>query len=129
MPYYKVPLEHYTLGLAVIVLTDDIPQAGTFPVEQRDVLREGLPVTHASYSLTRRYLLSAHRGCTALQRLDGLWLTDCDTDGFSYGGPIITTADDGMEVAAVMVGIIADRGTVAVPLSEWPDLAFHTDCP
>jgi hypothetical protein len=129
LPYHQVPLEHYASGLAIIVLIDDIPDAGIYPLAKGEVFREGLALTHAAYPITRRYLLTADSGCRAVQRIDNLWLTDCDTDGASYGGPVLIGRSGELRLAAVMVGIIAKTATVAVPLTAWSELPIGANCP
>ena len=129
LPYYQVPLEHYASGIAIIVLIDDIPNAGIYPLAKGEVFREGLALTHAAYPITRRYLLMADSTCRAVRRIDDLWLTDCDTDGPSYGGPVLVGRSGEFRLAAVMVGIITKTATVAVPLTAWSELPLGPNCP
>jgi protease YdgD len=68
LPYHQVPLEHYVSGLAIIVLIDDIPDAGIYPLADGEVLHEGLALTHVAYPITSRYLLTADSACRAVRR-------------------------------------------------------------
>jgi len=130
LPHQRVPMKAFRLDLAVIVLDRDIPRAGTFALTTSDVFQAGLALTHASYGMDKRYVLTADKTCSALRRNNDLWLTDCDTFGASSGGPIIVSAGGRPKIAAVMVGTFGDNvGTLAVPLSKWPDIPLKATCP
>ena len=130
LPHQSVPMEAFRLDLAVIVLDRDLPGAGTFALTTADVFHRGLALTHASYGMDKRYVLTADSTCSALRRNEDVWLTDCDTFGASSGGPIIVSVDEKPEIAAVMVGTFsAAAGTLAVPLSRWPDIPLKAECP
>ncbi len=130
LPQQRVPMTAFRLDLALMVLRKDIPRAGTFPLLTSDALRGGLSLMHASYAMDRRYVLTADSTCKALWRIGDVWLTDCDTFGASSGGPIVVTAGGKPKIAAVMVGMLENGGgTLAVPLSQWPDMPLKAECP
>ena len=130
LPHQSVPMEAFRLDLALIVLDRDIPGAGTFPLTTSAMFHPGLALTHASYGMDKRYVLTADKTCKALRRNNDLWLTDCDTFGASSGGPIIVSVEGKPEIAAVMVGTFSPAaGTLAVPLSRWPDIPLKATCP
>jgi protease YdgD len=87
-----------------------------------------MPLVHASYPADRRYLLSADFECRLLGEEPRLWRTDCDTHGASSGGPVLARMDGVLKLAAVMVGSAEGGFTVAVPISEWIDLARNSEC-
>ncbi len=86
---------------------------------------------HPAYAKDRPYLLSVHRGCRVLDKAHGVWLTDCDTNYGSSGGPLLREDEDGLAVVAIMSGA-ARRGegvvSVAVPLTIWSRLAKTATC-
>ena len=127
--YQRVPFQHFKLDLAIIVLADDIPAAGVAPLVGKDVFTAGLPLIHASYPMDRRYRLTADESCSAMDREDGVWLTDCDTHGASSGGPILVWDEGQLKVAALMVGSIPGIATLAVPVTQWAALPVGPDCP
>lgn len=110
------PADRGMLDLAVIVLADDMPAAAVATLVEDEVFYSGLPVTHASYPMDRRYMLTADRTCSAFDRDRGYWLTDCDSHGASAGGPILVSHEGEMKVAAIVVGWIPGVATLAVPL-------------
>jgi hypothetical protein len=55
LPYHEVPLEHYASGLAIIVLIDDIPDAGTYPLAKGEVLFVSFLVAMARPMQRRRF--------------------------------------------------------------------------
>ena len=129
MPFQNVPVDRLRLDLAVIILADDIPAAAVAPVLQDVAFYSGLPLTHASYPMDRRYMLTADETCTVLDQDDGVWLTDCDMHSASSGGPVLVSDAGEMKVAAIMVGAIPRTATIAVPVGQWPDMPDTPDCP
>ena len=86
---------------------------------------------HPAYSKSRPYLLSQHSNCKVLHKSRGVWLTGCDTEYGSSGGPLFEQKDDGPRLVAVMSGITRTRGEVfslAVPAAIWADLAGSASC-
>jgi len=130
LPHQNVPMQAFRLDLAVIILDRDIARAGTFALTTSDVFHPGLALTHASYGMDRRYVLTADRTCSARRRNSDVWLTDCDSFGASSGGPVIVSMAGKPTVAAVMVGTFGDNvGTLAVPVARWPHIPLKAACP
>jgi hypothetical protein len=85
---------------------------------------------HAAFAGDRRYRLTAHLGCALRARnRDGLWLTDCDTHHAASGGPVLVERGDAFRLAAVMVGTVEKRFTIAVPAVIWRDFVGRASCP
>jgi protease YdgD len=85
-------------------------------------------LVHPSYPKDSRYKLVAHSGCGVLGVTNGLWLTNCDTSFASSGGPVIAEVGGKPHLAAVMVGFIEQKFTIAVPVSTWPELVGRSNC-
>ena len=87
---------------------------------------------HAAYSKGRPYLLSSHKNCNVLRRNARLWLTDCDTQVGSSGGPLLMDVGNGrLVVVAVMSGIATRRKevmTLVVPVNRWRRLVRLASC-
>jgi hypothetical protein len=45
------------------------------------------------------------------------------------GGPLFTNSDGVLKLAAVMLGRMEPRVSIALPISEWIELTRNTDCP
>ncbi len=89
LPAQPVPFESLKLDLALIVLADDIPEAGVMKLLDHDVLKIGASLVHASYPIDRRYQLTGDTTCKAIGQDADLLATDCDTRTGSSGGPIL----------------------------------------
>jgi V8-like Glu-specific endopeptidase len=90
------------------------------------------PLSHPAYSRSRPYLLSEHSDCRLLHKSKGMWLTDCDTQYGSSGGPVFTGSDDRRQLIAVMSGVTRADGemfSIAVPVTIWGQLAETARCP
>ena len=99
-----------------------------------DALAAGrkLPLIHAAYPTERRNWLMLHRGCrrTGTAASGRVWLTDCDTQPASSGGPVFVDTGKTPKLAAVMVG--ASRGTAGTLVSTiqaWRRLTADPSCP
>ena len=86
-------------------------------------IKPGLRLVHASYPADRRYRLMADLHCHLVGVVQRLWLTDCDTHPASSGGPIFARVGDTLKLAAIVIGGAQRRFTLAVPATEWEDLA------
>lgn len=115
---------------AVIVLNDAL---GIEPVALGDAAaaRPGLSLIHAAYPADRRYVLSAHDNCHLLGSPEGahLWFTDCDTHPASSGGPIFMRTGDKIELVAIMIATGWHQANIALPISQWSELASGPECP
>jgi protease YdgD len=123
-----VPPRSLLGDVAAIVLNDKL-NVSPMPLAEGVLPQPGMPLVHASYPADRRYMLSADSGCRLLREVPRLWLTDCDTHPASSGGPVLTTSDGVLKLAAVMVGTAERTYTIAAPLPEWIDLARNSECP
>jgi hypothetical protein len=85
-------------------------------------------LVYAAYPADRRYVLSAQFGCHLLAQGQGLWLTDCDARPASSGGPVFVQRNDGLKLAAIMVGT-GPSGSVAIPIPNWVNLPAARKCP
>jgi protease YdgD len=122
--------EFFKRNLAIIVLTDAIPKAGTAALARGEVMKPGAGLTHAGYGSDRRYRLSADRSCKVVSIANGLAATTCDSLGASLGGPVFVDEAGAPKLAAVLVGTVRKtEATLAVPLSEWPDMPLDASCP
>jgi hypothetical protein len=114
--------------MALIVLKDAIDDI--VPVELNPAeVQQDASLVHASYSADRRQLLTGHFGCHLLARDDNLWFTDCDTHAAGSGGPVFIQDGENLKLAAIMVGVVNRSASIAVPLSNWSDLANRLSCP
>jgi len=123
-----VPLSAMFMDVAAITLDTElaIEPAPIADARPRD---PGETLVHAAYPADRRFQLQAHAGCRLLQpnRPVPVWLSDCDTQPASSGGPVFVTENGRLALAAVMVG--AGRvNTTAVPLATWQELLDGTGC-
>jgi protease YdgD len=117
-------------NLAIIVLADAIPKAGTAAQAQGGAMKPGAGLIHAGYGSDRRYRLSADRSCKVVSFSDGIAATTCDSLGASRGGPVFVDEAGAPRLAAVLVGTLRkSEATLAVPLSEWPDMPLDASCP
>jgi protease YdgD len=85
-------------------------------------------LVYAAYLADRRYVLSAQFGCHLLAQDHGLWLTDCYARPAGSGGPVFVQRNDGLKLAAIMVGTAPSR-SVAIPIPNWVDLPAARKCP
>lgn len=86
------------------------------------------PLVHPSYPRDSRYALLVHSGCRLMGTTYGLWRTNCDSNFASSGGPVLAEVGGKPYLAAVMVGFVERKYTIAVPVSAWPDLIGRSDC-
>jgi len=101
------------------------------PLAETVMPHPGLRLVHAAYPADRRFALSAHFDCHLLRSdLEGpLWFNDCDTHPASSGGPLFARMDGMLKLAAIMLGMGERISNVALPISEWKDLARNSVCP
>lgn len=124
----KVPLSALGKDLAVILL-NEVLDVGPALLAENVVAKPGLELTHVAYPGDRRFLPVVHNGCRLLEADPPFWFNDCDTYPGSSGGPVFVRQDVTYRVAAIQVAAGASRANVAVPLSEWADLARNASCP
>ncbi len=128
-PFQPMPLEHFNLDLAVIVLEDAIPGAAILEIDPDSAMSKGRTVSHAAYPGDRRFQLMIDRSCMVIDRRGTLLATSCDSHPGSSGGPILIEEDGRLKVTGVLVGILAKTATLAVPLDAWANLPLDAECP
>ena len=130
LPSQKVPWRSFFQDMVLIVLEDGLEDIPPLQIERAEDLAEDTKLVHAAYPADRRHMLSGHFGCRPLQRDEHLWYTDCDSHGGSSGGPIFIEGQDGLTLAAILVGAALDgmRYSAAVPIGEWVDVAGNRTC-
>ena len=108
------------------VLAELVSYAG---LDQADVQSSGTLLVHAAYPADRRYVLTGQFGCHLVSYDQDLWFTDCDAHPASSGGPVFVQRKEGLKLAAIMVGILGDSRSVAVPIANWIDVLAARNCP
>ncbi len=89
------------------------------------------PLSHPAYSRNRPYLLSVHKACRLQEKIRGVWLTDCDTNYGSSGGPVFIGRGNRLKLAAIMSGATRRNGkisSVALPVTLWGRLLDIAAC-
>ena len=130
LPVQPVAYELFKLDLALIVLADDIPEAGVMKLLDHDVLKVGASLVQASYPIDRSYVLTGDTTCKVVWQDADVVATDCDTRVGSYGGPILIEENGTKKLAAVSAGIFGkNSATLAVPLGKWPNIPLNAECP
>lgn len=129
-PFKPVPRfsGHLLKDFAIVTLDRKI--TGVTPLELLANARipKGYTLVHPSYPRDSRYQLKAHFGCHLRGERQGLWLTNCDTNYASSGGPVLARVSDRYYLVAVKVGFVKREFTVAVPVSAWRELLARRDC-
>lgn len=129
LPAQPVAFEFFKLDLALIVLANDISEAGVIKLLDHDVLKIGASLVHASYPIDRRYQLTGDTSCKAIWQDADVVATNCDTRTGSSGGPILIEESGSKKLAAVLVGSLKKSATIAVPLDRWPAIPLNAECP
>lgn len=113
--------------VAIIVLKKKLPVAPV-QIARSEKLTTDDPLVHAGHPRDRPQVLNADMKCRFLGPSDGLWLTDCDTSAGESGGPVFVMRDNTLSLAAVMIGYIEGKYSIAVPTSAWAKLAEKKTC-
>jgi protease YdgD len=113
----------------LIVLKDNLTNVSPLELHGPNAPRTDANLIHAAYPADRRYQLSGHFGCHLLKRSRHLWFTDCDTHPASSGGPVFIQNQDGLRLAAIMVGVAKRSYSIAVPVGSWVNAAAKRGCP
>ncbi len=130
LPVQTVTIEAFKRDLAIVVLAKPLPKAGTIAISGDGASRPGTALIHAAYPADRRFVLSADNTCKTIDRRDGLLATNCDSHAGSSGGPVLVDDGGTMKLVAIMAGSFRkNEATIAVPLSEWPNLPVNAPCP
>jgi protease YdgD len=114
--------------IVLITLDENLSNIAPLDLDHSEARGAGTVLIHAAYPAHRRYLLTAEFGCHLIAQNPDLWLTDCDARPASSGGPVFTQSEDGLKLAAIMVGLGAS-GSVAVRIADWIYLNAARNCP
>ena len=120
-------LGHLARDVVAIVLEEPLA-VDPIPLLDTHEINLGLGLVHAAYPADRRYQLMADFQCRLVGVIQHLWLTDCDTHPASSGGPIFARASGSLKLGAIMVGGAQNRVTIAVPITQWAELARSARC-
>lgn len=117
----------YLSDVAVIVLRSPIDIEAVRLAENTspDV---GAGLAHAGYPRDRRFLPSLDDTCRLERKIGDVWLTSCDTNYGSSGGPVFVRADGDLRLGAVMVAALPFEASVAIALPAWRSLIENTSC-
>ncbi len=131
-PAYRHDLEDaaekFRTDVGVIILKEplDIPPA---PLMGARIADAPLALQHLGYSRDSRHRIKRDADCKLRGRQSGLWFTDCDTHFGGSGGPVFVERDGKPVLAAIMVGAILGKHSVAVPIDQWLELTAGASCP
>ena len=130
MPAQKVSLCALAKDVVTIVLNDKLA-VDPAPLAYSVAGQPELLLVHAAYPVDRRFVLTAHFNCHLLRsdpELRPLWFSDCDTHPASSGGPVFAKVDGVLKLTAIMLAAGERTSNVALPISEWKDLAKDSAC-
>jgi V8-like Glu-specific endopeptidase len=89
----------------------------------------GTRLLHASFPRDRPHALFTDRACRLVDARGSLWVTTCDTNFGSSGGPVLVEQGGEFRLAAIMIGFVAGRGSVALGRRRWQPLLDTPACP
>lgn len=113
--------------IAVIVLRKELNVPALPPTVRTKAPTEQVLV-HAGHPRDRPQVLNADMECGVNEDAGSLWLTDCDTNSGGSGGPVFIKTDETLSLAAIMIGFIKGKHTVALASSVWADWAMQSAC-
>jgi protease YdgD len=112
---------------AAVIVLDQPLNIAPVPLAADDALKPDNRVSHAGYGRDRRFALSVHAGCRAIEVEGGIAYTDCDSNFGQSGGPILVEESGKWKLAAIMSG--GDQRFTAGPLAmSWRGLLSKTSC-
>ena len=120
--------ERFRTDVGVIILREplDIPAA---PLMGARTSGAPLLLQHLGYTRDSKHRIKRDADCQLRGRQKGLWFTDCDTHFGGSGGPVFVERDGEPVLAAIMVGAIRNKHSVAVPIDQWLELTTAATCP
>ena len=127
LPPRHEALDRLARDVVAIVLEEPLT-VNPIPLLDTHEIKLGLGLVHAAYPADRRYQLMADFQCRLVGMIQGLWLTNCDTHPASSGGPIFARLSGSLKLGAIMVGGAQNRVPLAVPITEWAELARSARC-
>ena len=120
--------EKFRTDVGVIILKEplDIPPAPLMGARTSDA---PLLLQHLGYTRDSKHRIKRDADCQLRGRQKGLWFTDCDTHFGGSGGPVFVERDGKPVLAAIMVGAIRNKHSVAVPIDQWLEMTTANSCP
>lgn len=118
--------ERLRADIAILILQREL-KAKPMPTRIEDISPD-THLLHPSYPAAQRYFLSADPDCRLKSKTEGLWITNCDTNKGSSGGPLMTKEDDQPAVTGVVVALTPQHNSIAIPLTNYRDLLQQNDC-
>ena len=127
LPRRQKSLQLWARDVVAIVLADPLA-VDPIPMLDAHDINLGLGLVHASYPADRRYRLMVDFQCRLISAVQHLWITDCDTHPASSRRADLAQVDDTLKIAAIVVAGSQKRVTLAVPATEWAELARGVRC-
>ena len=128
LPDYESAGQPFSKDVVLITLNDSLEQVAPLELDRNAAQESDVSLVHAAYPSKRRHVLTAQFGCHLIKQSPNLWRTDCDARPASSGGPVFIQREDGLKLAAVMVGA-GPSSSVAVPIANWIELLAARSCP
>ena len=125
---YEFGSQSTSADIVLITLSDDLNDIPPAELNHTEVDSSDLALVHAAYLADRRYVLTGQFGCRLKAQQDNLWLTDCDVHPASSGGPVFIQTNEGLKLAAIMVGV-TNSGSIAVRIAKWMESSALRNCP
>ncbi|MDA7949588.1 MAG: trypsin-like serine protease [Hyphomicrobiaceae bacterium] len=124
----KDTAERFRTDVGVIILKEPlrIPPA---PLMDTRTIAAPLTLQHLGYARDSRHRVKRDADCRLRGRQNGLWFTDCDTHFGGSGGPVFVERGGEPVLAAIMVGAIRNKHSVAVPIDQWLEMTASKTCP
>lgn len=111
--------------LAVIKLAKPL-DISPIKIAKTDLQTDNL--IHPSYPRDRRFLLSAHFNCRIIAKEQGIWVTNCDTNNGSSGGPVLIEENGIYSLVSVMVAIRPGQYSFALPITQQSEVLQAKAC-
>ena len=122
------PAEKFRTDIGVIILKEPL-EVLPAPLMGARTTDAPLLLQHLGYARDSRHRIKRDADCRLRGRKKGLWFTDCDTHFGGSGGPVFVERDGVPVLAAIMVGAIRNKHSVAVPIDQWLELTASKTCP
>ena len=127
-PGYEFGKQLPSVDLVLITLSDDLNDILPVELNHAEVDSSDVALVYAAYLADRRYVLTGEFGCRLKALQDNLWLTDCEASPGSSGGPVFIQTNEGLKLAAIMLGV-ANSGSIAVRVAKWMESSAIRNCP
>jgi protease YdgD len=100
--------EEVAVDYAFIILKEPI-NVPVVPILNADFISTEDTLVHAGYCCDRKYVLLAHDGCHAKNKVGNVYYVDCDTASGASGGPVFVKKGDKHYLAAIMAATTAEQ--------------------